>query len=254
MTHQLLLVTQHTGKNNERLQIWEEEDRGPPRKKLRAQANDRKRTVTFTDSDLPSPKRGKGWGSHKKGQSSFDSLGQNGHNQNPTQKGPSCAFHYNQHEWTAGSKLCNLNQVQRAFQDGTDLPGNLLITRDNRVTQQLKTLWQAHGCKLAFTVAEILQSLPGENASGPPMTAWWGKPTMSRPKLQKLKFVQITDAPGPVPKQGKKITIPQSCSRSCDVENHVSFVLPQGCLKLRCGRYTGDCFGRGRAENTLQSC
>ena len=73
-------------------------------------------------------------------------------------------------------KLCTLNQVQKAFQDGSELPGNLLITRDNRVTQQIKTLWQAHGSKLAFTVAEVLQSLPGETSSGPPMTVWWGSP------------------------------------------------------------------------------
>lgn len=200
----LLLDIPSTEKNTERLQTWDDEDPGPPRKKLRAQINDRKRTVTFNDKDLPPPKKGKGWGSQKPSQSSVLGFENNGQSLSQTQKGPSCASHYNQHEWTAGSKLCTLNQVQKAFQDGSELPGNLLITRDNRVTQQIKTLWQAHGSKLAFTVAEVLQSLPGETASGPPMTVWWGKPALSRPKLHKLKVVQMTDAPGPVPKQGKR--------------------------------------------------
>jgi hypothetical protein len=204
--HERPALSRHTiyRNNTERLQTWDDEDPGPPRKKLRAQINDRKRTVTFNDKDLPPPKKGKGWGSQKPSQSSVLGFENNGQSLSQTQKGPSCASHDNQHEWTAGSKLCTLNQVQKAFQDGSELPGNLLITRDNRVTQQIKTLWQAHGSKLAFTVAEVLQSLPGETASGPPMTVWWGKPALSRPKLHKLKVVQMTDAPGPVPKQGKR--------------------------------------------------
>lgn len=97
----LLLDIPSTEKNTERLQTWDDEDPGPPRKKLRAQINDRKRTVTFNDNDLPPPKKGKGWGSQKPSQSSVLGFENNGQSLSQTQKGPSCASHYNQHEWTA---------------------------------------------------------------------------------------------------------------------------------------------------------
>ena len=120
------------------------------------------------------------------------------------------------------------------------------------MTQQIKTLWQAHGSKLAFTVAEVLQSLPGETVSGPPMTVWWGKPALSRRKLHKLKVVQMTDVPGPVPKQGKKITIPHKAApevatlrimcplfyrkmaRSSDVEDSPATVLAEVAQRTPC--------------------
>lgn len=104
-----------------------------------------------------------------------------------------------------------------------------MITQDSQVTQQINTLWQPHGSQLAFTVAEAALSLPNEKGLGPPMTVRWGMP---RPKLHKLSLVQMSSSPGPVPKQGKKMTIPHKAAPEV-IANHVSSFLPKVCWELR---------------------
>ena len=58
------------------------------------------------------------------------------------------AAHINVYEWTEGVKLCTLIDVIRSFENGEEAPGNLIVTRDLSVHQQLKLLWTAHDSKV----------------------------------------------------------------------------------------------------------
>ena len=58
-------------------------------------------------------------------------------------------------EWTSEVKLTTPNQILKALQEGKDVPGNLVISRDGNILVEIQDLWTAFACKAPLTVAII---------------------------------------------------------------------------------------------------
>ena len=97
---------------------------------------------------------------------------------------------------------------KRPFKEGSTLPGNLLVTQDPEVVSEVRTLWEAHGCKEPMSIAIPSQ---GGHAAGPIMPIWWkpGKNKGVRPVMQKVQVHQSQEQNGAVPKAATKVTIPK---------------------------------------------
>jgi hypothetical protein len=119
---------------------------------------------------------------------------------------PKCASKLDVTQWTEGTKLTTLTAVEKALVDGVDLPGNVIIARDEQVKTEISRLWQAHGCTKEMTLATASQ----DPTKGPLLQVWWGPNTKDvRPKMERLSILHLGEKKdGPTPISGKRVTLP----------------------------------------------
>ena len=101
---------------------------------------------------------------------------------------PRCASKLDVTQWTEGTKLTTLTAVEKALVDGVDLPGNVIIAREEQVKTEISRLWQAHGCTKEMTLATASQ----DPTKGPLLQVWWGPNTKDvRPKMERLSILHL---------------------------------------------------------------
>lgn len=110
-------------------------------------------------------------------------------------------------EWKDNPVVTTLPKIQKALSEGLELPGNLIVTRDNEIVKEASNIFSAFGCQdKKLTVAVV-----GAQATGPSVCVWWSqaKTQGGSPQRVQLKLVQIGRGPGPTLKPPAVTNIPK---------------------------------------------
>eukprot|EP00435_Cladocopium_sp_Y103_P046793 s1103_g13.t1 len=132
----------------------------------------------------------------------------------PAVKGPppsapasaKCASFLAAAEWTAPVTLVSFSQFRKALDNGdSNLPGNILLTRDPDVVSQLQDLWSAHAVSHTLTVG--LKT--SHSSPGPLVSVWWNgtSPAKSPPQKVKFELTQSGKDEGPTIQAPEKVVI-----------------------------------------------
>ena len=115
-----------------------------------------------------------------------------------------CASYVDSAQWV-DAKLTSFNQIQKAFSEGTALPGNLIVTKNEQLVDEVRMLFDAHDCKTPFTVA-----VASGNSASPAVSVWWtsGPQRLHRPSSTKLELHQFGSSQGTTVRPPKVVSLP----------------------------------------------
>ena len=100
-------------------------------------------------------------------------------------------------EWTGDPIITSIPRILSALREGKVVPGNLVISGDENVVDELKQIWGAYDLTDDMTVGIIASP----NSVGPSLSVWWSLDRRrSLPFRYKLKLHQLAEFDGPCPK------------------------------------------------------
>ncbi|CAE7900186.1 unnamed protein product, partial [Symbiodinium microadriaticum] len=125
---------------------------------------------------------------------------------NKPDKGTRFVERLNPSEWTGNAVITTPNQIQKALENGEEIPGNVVISRDAETYALIRNIFDAFDVDKPMTVAQIDK----QDATGPSMAVWfYGRSAASaKPQRVKLKIFQVSEFEGPEPKPPVAMNLP----------------------------------------------
>jgi len=129
--------------------------------------------------------------------SNFKELSSPGSQDNSRQTKARFAAKVLDQEWTGDPIITSIPRILSALHEGKVVPGNLVISGDEIVVDELKQIWSAYDLTDDMTVGIIAPP----NSVFPSLSVWWSLDRRrSLPFRYKLKLHQMADFDGPCPK------------------------------------------------------
>eukprot|EP00438_Fugacium_kawagutii_P030759 Skav215264 [mRNA] locus=scaffold2881:38182:47134:+ [translate_table: standard] len=111
------------------------------------------------------------------------------------------------HEWSGDPIITSIPRILSALKDGKVIPGNLVISGDEQVAEELKQIWSAYDLSDDMTVGIIAPP----NSVGPSLSLWWSLDRKrALPYRYKLHLHQLADFEGPTPKPPQLLQLMQT--------------------------------------------
>eukprot|EP00438_Fugacium_kawagutii_P017066 Skav215214 [mRNA] locus=scaffold1252:82926:90141:- [translate_table: standard] len=111
------------------------------------------------------------------------------------------------HEWSGDPIVTSIPRILSALKDGKVIPGNLVISGDEQVVEELKQIWSAYDLSDDMTVGIIAPP----NSVGPSLSLWWSLDRKrALPYRYKLQLHQLADFEGPTPKPPQLLQLLQT--------------------------------------------
>ena len=107
-------------------------------------------------------------------------------------------------EWDAETIVTNPSAIKKALAEGDPLPGNLVLSQDRNVGDELKQMVEAFEVTEALSFACVAEA----SSVGPSLAVWWqGSKLSSKPHRIKVAVRQLTATIGPEPKPPRSVEI-----------------------------------------------